>query len=91
MPCDSTIQVGCSPVISVCPLSVNVPDISLSEYILPSVAVAKITAPASVTSVNVWPEGSVTIAEPTVVSPSYWCIAFPILTSKTPFIENILS
>ena len=43
---------------------------SFKEYILPSVAVTKTTAPASVASVNVWPEGSVTIAEPTVVLPS---------------------
>ena len=64
------MQVGCSPDISVWPLAVNVPAISLIEYILPSVAVASTTAPTSATSVKVWPEGSVMIAEPTVVAPS---------------------
>ena len=57
--------------ISVCPFNVNVPDISFKEYILPSVAVAKTTAPASATSVKLCPDGNVTIAEPTVVLPSY--------------------
>jgi len=86
------MHVGCSPpLISVWPLAVKVPETFLKEYILPSVAVPSMTAPASVTSVNVSPVGKVIIAEPTVVLPSYWCIALPIVTMNCPLTAKILS